>query len=762
MKFEVQKICANNDDESVIVYFIEVASPKGDNEKVHQKTIHVAGINYSTDVDALSDEIISKCSVLNLQHKEDVIECLRQLQTTNRRYTESASRSDSRMSFSAFSSTVEMNKSSRSTSSSKETEFSIDQLDLYVEMLYETGDGVAKGVAAVVSLAMIEDNLDILVKNDTLLSALLRLLCESGSKNVRVAYGVLKFLHKLAEYSQFHVFLIEQKVGSTVMDFVNVLVTKYKAPRTNQDSNIKAELDGVRRSIEKILQVSFSLLDLLAEDVNVQSKMVHRGIIHIIAISLRKFALDGNGDKYWIRSALLLLHSTSVFREAVSEMKIKNHCVCCYTRITQLHRRVQQQKSNFLFEYVSAVTVKIDEFSCETREESKSSEKKVEKKRQEVIYDSVASETLEYLHVILHQYRHDNALAEVCLKVLLNLSFSTMARGQMIKLGYIDLLVKILGSSSLVPHSIRLIYQLSVDEPNRYLLTKCDQLLYQLNKLISTPANWSDELLALCINLCLDEGSTRSFVENPEQLYLLGTKAKNGLILRLLRTASQYLSLPLAKIICEDFQTFQFETMDVSFVTELLNLAGNVAASSEDKHLNSLLASSVNHLLSEQVDPMLTLASVCCCGIMASQPIGAEILTEENTVEQLIDVIQKYQEEDEIVLQSIYALYQIIRNGDSDKKAIYTGAYEFLLDLATDANSAIRRVCSEALDHLAEGHPELNDQVMTAEFEWHNASWIEMVKHNILVPRKSPEESGEGEGILIYDVDDASFISSDA
>ena len=33
-KFEVQKICANNDDESVIVYFIEVASPKGDNEKV--------------------------------------------------------------------------------------------------------------------------------------------------------------------------------------------------------------------------------------------------------------------------------------------------------------------------------------------------------------------------------------------------------------------------------------------------------------------------------------------------------------------------------------------------------------------------------------------------------------------------------------------------------------------------------------------------------------------------------------------------------
>ncbi|XP_065576514.1 kinesin-associated protein 3-like isoform X4 [Artemia franciscana] len=694
MKFEVQKICANNDDESVIVYFIEVASPKGDNEKVHQKTIHVAGINYSTDVDALSDEIISKCSVLNLQHKEDVIECLRQLQTTNRRYTESASRSDSRMSFSAFSSTVEMNKSSRSTSSSKETEFSIDQLDLYVEMLYETGDGVAKGVAAVVSLAMIEDNLDILVKNDTLLSALLRLLCESGSKNVRVAYGVLKFLHKLAEYSQFHVFLIEQKVGSTVMDFVNVLVTKYKAPRTNQDSNIKAELDGVRRSIEKILQVSFSLLDLLAEDVNVQSKMVHRGIIHIIAISLRKFALDGNGDKYWIRSALLLLHSTSVFREAVSEM--------------------------------------------------------------------VASETLEYLHVILHQYRHDNALAEVCLKVLLNLSFSTMARGQMIKLGYIDLLVKILGSSSLVPHSIRLIYQLSVDEPNRYLLTKCDQLLYQLNKLISTPANWSDELLALCINLCLDEGSTRSFVENPEQLYLLGTKAKNGLILRLLRTASQYLSLPLAKIICEDFQTFQFETMDVSFVTELLNLAGNVAASSEDKHLNSLLASSVNHLLSEQVDPMLTLASVCCCGIMASQPIGAEILTEENTVEQLIDVIQKYQEEDEIVLQSIYALYQIIRNGDSDKKAIYTGAYEFLLDLATDANSAIRRVCSEALDHLAEGHPELNDQVMTAEFEWHNASWIEMVKHNILVPRKSPEESGEGEGILIYDVDDASFISSDA
>ncbi|KAK2718973.1 hypothetical protein QYM36_006103, partial [Artemia franciscana] len=638
-KFEVQKICANNDDESVIVYFIEVASPKGDNEKVHQKTIHVAGINYSTDVDALSDEIISKCSVLNLQHKEDVIECLRQLQTTNRRYTESASRSDSRMSFSAFSSTVEMNKSSRSTSSSKETEFSIDQLDLYVEMLYETGDGVAKGVAAVVSLAMIEDNLDILVKNDTLLSALLRLLCESGSKNVRVAYGVLKFLHKLAEYSQFHVFLIEQKVGSTVMDFVNVLVTKYKAPRTNQDSNIKAELDGVRRSIEKILQVSFSLLDLLAEDVNVQSKMVHRGIIHIIAISLRKFALDGNGDKYWIRSALLLLHSTSVFREAVSEMtsdsgllakftrpiekdkkrqilanglgspsprpksqsqKIKNHCVCCYTRITQLHRRVQQQKSNFLFEYVSAVTVKIDEFSCETREESKSSEKKVEKKRQEVIYDSVASETLEYLHVILHQYRHDNALAEVCLKVLLNLSFSTMARGQMIKLGYIDLLVKILGSSSLVPHSIRLIYQLSVDEPNRYLLTKCDQLLYQLNKLISTPANWSDELLALCINLCLDEGSTRSFVENPEQLYLLGTKAKNGLILRLLRTASQYLSLPLAKIICEDFQTFQFETMDVSFVTELLNLAGNVAASSEDKHLNSLLASSVNHLLSEQ------------------------------------------------------------------------------------------------------------------------------------------------------------------
>ena len=81
---------------------------------------------------------------------------------------------------------------------------SINDLDLYTELLYEELEDKIKGALSILKLAGIPENLSSLAKNDTLLCALSRVLREDGKKSLELSIYIACIFANFAPYVDFH------------------------------------------------------------------------------------------------------------------------------------------------------------------------------------------------------------------------------------------------------------------------------------------------------------------------------------------------------------------------------------------------------------------------------------------------------------------------------------------------------------------------------------------------------------------------------
>lgn len=126
--------------------------------------------------------------------------------------SESSSSSNSGSISGSISSGDETRNSSSSASSNSTsapnfdaTAVSLGQLDLYIELLYEELEEKIRGALAILALvATRPEHLGRLAKNDTLLSALSRVLREDGKKSLELSIYIAAIFAHLSNYVDFH------------------------------------------------------------------------------------------------------------------------------------------------------------------------------------------------------------------------------------------------------------------------------------------------------------------------------------------------------------------------------------------------------------------------------------------------------------------------------------------------------------------------------------------------------------------------------
>ncbi|KAJ6639686.1 Kinesin-associated protein 3, partial [Pseudolycoriella hygida] len=88
---------------------------------------------------------------------------------------------------------------------------SIRNLDEYVELLYEDLQERVRGSSLILRLARCPDNLEELEKNESVLSALARVLREDWKKSLELSTNIIYIFFCFSTYTKFHNVIVQYR-----------------------------------------------------------------------------------------------------------------------------------------------------------------------------------------------------------------------------------------------------------------------------------------------------------------------------------------------------------------------------------------------------------------------------------------------------------------------------------------------------------------------------------------------------------------------
>uniref|UniRef100_A0A0B7B022 Kinesin-associated protein 3 n=1 Tax=Arion vulgaris TaxID=1028688 RepID=A0A0B7B022_9EUPU len=200
-------------------------------------------------------------------------------------------------------------------------------------MLYDDLSDKVKGCALILQLARNPDNLEELFQNETVVSALVRLLREEWKSSTDLATNIIYIFFCFSSFSSFHAVILHFKIGTLCMTIVQHELKKHllwqdelskKKKAADMDKNkskIQEDYDkslkkyeGLVRKQEQLLRVAYYLLLNLAEDLSVELKMRNKGIVRTLVATL-----DRNNFELLIL-VVSFLKKLSIFIENKKEM----------------------------------------------------------------------------------------------------------------------------------------------------------------------------------------------------------------------------------------------------------------------------------------------------------------------------------------------------------------------------------------------------------------------------------------------------------
>jgi hypothetical protein len=211
----------------------------------------------------------------------------------------------------------------------------INNLEEYIELLYEEGAAKVRGSRLLLQLARNPDNLEELSQNETLLGALSRVLREEWKTSIDLTTNIIYVFFCFSTFSQFHAVIGHYKVGSLVMDIVDYEIGRHQqwsedlAKRRKKDNKELAAANGgggehqekfaafVAKQ-EKTMRVSFYLLLNLAEDPKVEEKMRKKRIVYLLSSTLNRKNVE------LLILVVSFLKKMSCYAENKDEMKTLN------------------------------------------------------------------------------------------------------------------------------------------------------------------------------------------------------------------------------------------------------------------------------------------------------------------------------------------------------------------------------------------------------------------------------------------------------
>lgn len=286
----------------------DMGEPIVADRKSNQKLIRLKTLNENTDVPRLVDQILEQCKLIHESKRPLVEGLLRDLQRHQQHGA--APRAARRAA-----------AEPHAEPQAPAERASLAQLPAYIDQCYEGVEAAVHATGLLLQLAREPPALEPLVQDERLLGCLVRLLVDEGKKSADLALNIVSVLYALSQYSDFHAQLLAAKVGSLVMDVVDLEIKRHELRRRERAAAAAAgsEAEEARerlrqRKSETLLYVCFHLLLNLSEDINTERKMAAHGLVPMLTAMLAR----QNADLLVL--VLAFLKKLSIFGENASEM----------------------------------------------------------------------------------------------------------------------------------------------------------------------------------------------------------------------------------------------------------------------------------------------------------------------------------------------------------------------------------------------------------------------------------------------------------
>ncbi|XP_076228835.1 kinesin associated protein 3 isoform X2 [Nomia melanderi] len=713
-------LVVNYDVEALILG--ELGDPMLGDRKECQKIIRLKSLNADTNVSLLAKEVIEKCSLIHESKLREVEQLIYYLQNRKTNDTSTSNDNNSQPSRPASSNSI-------SADNGEIERAIISNVDSYIELLYEEIPGKIKGSSLILQLARVPDNLHELTKNESLLSALARVLREDWRRSIELSTNIVYIFFCFSTYSQFHNIVLEYRIGSLCMDIIDFELCRYDQWKEDMEkrrrhfenttgltffSSVNDNYDKKTKIIDDIWNTDGPLdyeTKKRSTDISVTENDIKK-LKEELEKSRKKFKSLIKKQEQLLRVAFYLLLNIAENMEVERKMRKKNI-------IGMLIKTLDRTNTDLLI-LVIAFLKKLSIF----------------RENKDLMAEG---NIIEKVPRLLQNNNPDLVLST--LKLLFNLSFDTKLRARMIRVGLLPKLIKLLGQSDVKNKTIILgsLYHTSMDDKVKAMFTNTECIQMVTNMILNSEDDQPKlELVALGINLAVNSKNAQLMVENNRLQGLIKKAFRNQdpLIMKMIRNISQHDSTKESFVeFVGDFAMALNQSDSQDFVLEVVGVLGNLELPDLDYsqilHLCDLIPWIRNNLVPGKAPDDLVLEIVIFLGTAAYDEDCARLLCKADILLSLIELLKAKQEDDEMVLQIIYVFYQISKHDSTRDYLIRETGNEapgYLIDLMHDKNPAIRKVCDACLDVIAMCDKNWAARIKVEKFRSHNQQWLEMVE----------------------------------
>uniref|UniRef100_K7G3A4 Kinesin associated protein 3 n=1 Tax=Pelodiscus sinensis TaxID=13735 RepID=K7G3A4_PELSI len=650
----------------------EMGDPMLGERKECQKIIRLKSLNANTDVASLARKVVEECKLIHPSKLAEVEQLLYYLQ--NRR--------------DASSGKEKKEKSSKPKDPPPFEGMEIDEvanindMDEYIELLYEDIPDKVRGSALILQLARNPDNLEELLLNETALGALARVLREDWKQSVELATNIIYIFFCFSSFSQFHGLITHYKIGALCMNIIDHELKRHELWQEElTKKNYLLDEDPENQTLKKDYEKTYKKYQGLV--------VKQEQLLRALSLEFKQNVADGAAD----------------------ELKMRNKNI-----VHMLVKALDRENFELLILVVSFLK-KLSIF--------------MENKN-----DMVEMDIVEKL-VKMVPCEHEDLL-NITLRLLLNLSFDTGLRNKMVQVGLLPKLTALLANESYRQVAMCVLYHISMDDRFKSMFAYTDCIPQLMKMLFEFPDERIDlELISFCINLAANKRNVQLICEGNGLKLLMkrALKFKDPLLMKMIRNISQH-DEPTKNLFIDyvgDLAAQISNDEEEEFVIECLGTLANLTLPDLDWELvlkeYKLVPYLKDKLKPGSAEDDLVLEVVIMIGTVSMDDSCAAMLAKSGIIPALIELLNGILIETEFVCQIIYVFYQMVfHQATRDVIIKETQAPAYLIDLMHDKNAEIRKVCDNTLDIIAEYDEEWAKKIQSEKFRWHNSQWLEMVE----------------------------------
>lgn len=137
---------------------------------------------------------------------------------------------------------------------------SMDKVENYIELLYEDIPEKVKATKKILELAKEAQNLDYLLRNEALISALSRVLREDSRKSMELSINIITVFYCFSNFPQYHAVITQNKVGDMCFKITDNEMKRSDVWKSDMAKLSGKELDAEQKKYYSMMKKQDQLL----------------------------------------------------------------------------------------------------------------------------------------------------------------------------------------------------------------------------------------------------------------------------------------------------------------------------------------------------------------------------------------------------------------------------------------------------------------------------------------------------------------------